>query len=164
MKGLALGTDPAKSALLNSKLDSAVFRTLLKSELHYMIKEKTMNNGSKIIPEELRSSDWLKDAQMPEGEEKVAYEFADWLAAIRNNRLAEKATRLWRLFRNGTLSGFEKALVVGALLYCIAPIDTVPDLIPLVGWVDDLAVVLGVLAYLDRGKEKPESSITTNPA
>lgn len=112
-----------------------------------------MNNGNNILPDELRSSDWLKEAQTVEGEEKITAEFVGWLAALRNSRLAEKATRLWRLFRNGTLSGFEKALVVGALLYCIAPIDMVPDLIPLIGCVDDLAVVLGVLAYLDRGSE-----------
>ena len=43
--------------------------------------------------------------------------------------------------------------MVEALLYCIAPIDMIPDLITLIGCVDDLAVVLGVLAYLDRGSE-----------
>lgn len=109
-----------------------------------------MNNENNTIPDELRRSDWLKKAQMPEGETKVAAELPGWLAALRNSRLVEKVTRLWRLFRNGTLTGFEKALVVGALLYCIAPMDMVPDLVPLIGYVDDLAVVLGVLAYLDR--------------
>ncbi len=112
-----------------------------------------MNNENNAIPKELRSSNWLKEAATPEGEAKAAAEFAGWLAALRNSGLAEKATRLWRLFRNGTLTGFEKALVVGALLYCIAPIDMIPDIIPLVGWVDDLAVVMGVLAYLDRGRK-----------
>jgi len=108
-----------------------------------------MNNEHPIIPEKLRESDWLKEAQTPEGEERVEAEFGGWLAGLRHTRLAEKASRLWRMFREGALTGFEKALVVGALLYCITPIDLAPDLIPIIGCVDDLAVVLGVLAYLD---------------
>lgn len=112
-----------------------------------------MNNGNNAIPKELRLSNWLKEVATPEREAKAAAEFTGWLAALRNSGLAEKANRLWRLFRNGTLSGFEKVLVVGALLYCIAPFDMIPDLIPVIGWVDDLAVVMGVLAYLDRGSK-----------
>ncbi len=111
-----------------------------------------MKNTNNIITDVLCSSDWLREARTPEGEKKVASEFAGWLTALRNSRLAEKASRLWGLFRSGALTGFEKALVVGALLYCIAPIDMMPDLIPLAGCVDDLAVVLGVLSYLDRGR------------
>ncbi|MDR0378916.1 MAG: DUF1232 domain-containing protein [Candidatus Accumulibacter sp.] len=113
-----------------------------------------MSNEHHIIPEELHEPDWLKDAQTPQGEEKVAAEFGGWLDGLRNTRLAEKASRLWRMFRNGTLSGFEKALVVAALLYCIIPADFTPDIIPLGGYIDDLAVVLGVLAYLDHGVEQ----------
>jgi uncharacterized membrane protein YkvA (DUF1232 family) len=44
-----------------------------------------------------------------------------------------------------------KALVVGAIGYIILPIDLIPDMIPVVGYADDLAsaagVVLAVTAY-----------------
>lgn len=33
-------------------------------------------------------------------------------------------------------------ILILALLYIISPIDLVPDVIPVVGWADDLAVVV----------------------
>ncbi|RPH37532.1 DUF1232 domain-containing protein [bacterium] len=41
-----------------------------------------------------------------------------------------------------------RVAIVGALGYLILPIDIVPDFIPLIGWVDDAAVVASVLAYV----------------
>jgi uncharacterized membrane protein YkvA (DUF1232 family) len=44
-----------------------------------------------------------------------------------------------------------KALVVGAIGYIILPIDLIPDMVPIVGYTDDLAsaagVVMAVAAY-----------------
>ena len=111
------------------------------------------NNENGILPEELRDRDWLKELSMPEDEETVNTEFESWQEKLRNSLLAEKVGRLWHLFRSGKLSGFDKAVVVGALLYCISPVDLVPDIVPLAGYVDDLVVVLGVLAYLDGKTE-----------
>lgn len=109
-----------------------------------------MKNENDIVPRDLRSSDLLRQGQTPEGEKKASSEFGKWLAALRDYRLADKAGQLWRLFKSGKLSGFDKAIIVAAILYCIAPADTVPDLIPAIGYLDDLLVVLGVLTYLDR--------------
>jgi len=33
------------------------------------------------------------------------------------------------------------AIIVGALLYVVSPIDAIPDFIPFFGWVDDIAIV-----------------------
>ena len=111
------------------------------------------NNENGILPEELRDRDWLKEIPMPEDEETVNAEFESWQERLRNSRLAEKVGRLWQLFKSGKLSGFDKAIVVGALLYCISPIDLTPDIIPVAGYLDDLVVVLGVMAYLDGKTE-----------
>ena len=40
-------------------------------------------------------------------------------------------------------NGFVVLVLVLALLYIISPIDIIPDPIPVVGWVDDVAVGLG---------------------
>ena len=40
-------------------------------------------------------------------------------------------------------NGFLVVILVLALLYIISPIDVIPDPIPVVGWVDDVAVGLG---------------------
>jgi len=40
-------------------------------------------------------------------------------------------------------NGFILFVLVLALLYIISPIDFIPDPIPVVGWVDDVAVSIG---------------------
>lgn len=107
------------------------------------------SNKQKINPKELNTPYWRTKTPTPEDEEKVQAEFEPWREKLKDNTLLEKVSRLWCLFRNGKLSGFDKAIVVGALLYCISPLDLTPDFIPILGYLDDLLVVLGVLAYLD---------------
>ena len=110
-------------------------------------------NEHGILPEEMRNRDWLEEIPAPMDEETVDVEFESWRERLRHGRLAEKVSRLWSLFKSGKLSGFDRAIVVGALLYCISPVDLTPDIIPLAGYLDDLVVVLGVLAYLDGKAE-----------
>ena len=33
------------------------------------------------------------------------------------------------------------AIIVGAIVYVVSPIDAIPDFIPFLGWVDDIAIV-----------------------
>jgi uncharacterized membrane protein YkvA (DUF1232 family) len=40
-------------------------------------------------------------------------------------------------------NGFVTFILILALLYIISPIDLVPDVIPIAGWVDDAAVGIG---------------------
>jgi uncharacterized membrane protein YkvA (DUF1232 family) len=48
----------------------------------------------------------------------------------------------WRLFRDPRVGRLPKALLVGAVLYVVSPIDFLDDFLPLIGIVDDLALVL----------------------
>lgn len=43
-----------------------------------------------------------------------------------------------------------KAIAIAGLVYVISPLDIVPDAIPIVGLSDDIAVVIGVLKYLEE--------------
>jgi hypothetical protein len=40
-------------------------------------------------------------------------------------------------------NGFVSFILIIALLYILSPIDLIPDVIPVVGWVDDAAVAVG---------------------
>jgi uncharacterized membrane protein YkvA (DUF1232 family) len=40
-------------------------------------------------------------------------------------------------------NGFTTFILILALLYILSPIDLIPDVIPVVGWVDDAAVAVG---------------------
>ena len=50
-------------------------------------------------------------------------------------------------------------LLIASLLYLVMPVDLVPDLIPLIGWVDDLLVVaLGVWsAFKSLPRSQPKA-------
>ena len=37
------------------------------------------------------------------------------------------------------------ALIILAALYIIFPIDFIPDIIPVIGWIDDIVVSLGAI-------------------
>lgn len=43
---------------------------------------------------------------------------------------------------------YRKSIVVAAILYFIVPIDTVPDIVPLLGYLDDIGVVAWTIKFL----------------
>ena len=45
------------------------------------------------------------------------------------------------------------AVVVGGILYTLSPLDLIPDVIPVIGWLDDVGVIAFVIGYLNRAKE-----------
>ncbi len=57
---------------------------------------------------------------------------------------------MWGLARDARVSLFDKALVVGAALYFVMPLDLVPDFLPFFGEVDDLVVLLMAVRRLLR--------------
>jgi uncharacterized membrane protein YkvA (DUF1232 family) len=46
---------------------------------------------------------------------------------------------------------YRKSVVIAAIMYFIAPIDAVPDLAPLIGFLDDFGVIAWTIRFL--GKE-----------
>jgi len=46
------------------------------------------------------------------------------------------------------------ALVIGALIYFLSPVDLIPDAIPVAGYVDDAAVIAFVVSYLSHDVNK----------
>ena len=58
------------------------------------------------------------------------------------------ALALFYCFKDPATSTWVRAAIVGGLGYLILPADFIPDFIPLVGWVDDAAVIATVLGYV----------------
>jgi uncharacterized membrane protein YkvA (DUF1232 family) len=48
----------------------------------------------------------------------------------------------WRLFRDRRVSVLAKALLALTIAYVVWPFDVIPDVLPFIGEVDDLALVL----------------------
>jgi uncharacterized membrane protein YkvA (DUF1232 family) len=63
--------------------------------------------------------------------------------------IVEKALLLRQLLASPEVPGWAKALVVGVLGYFILPLDAVPDFVPVLGYADDFAAMLLVLAELN---------------
>jgi uncharacterized membrane protein YkvA (DUF1232 family) len=102
---------------------------------------------------------YIQYATTPEGEAEIA------------DRLPAKVTRVQQLpdvsgklalllgwvaelaVQFSQASGAKKALIGGALLYFLMPVDLVPDFIPVAGLLDDLAVVSLVLGMIVNHSE-----------
>jgi len=70
------------------------------------------------------------------------------------------AALLWRLFRDKRVNIKTKMLVGGLLAYIASPIDIIPDFIPLIGKIDDVAIVLFAMNKIIN--EVPEEVILSN--
>ena len=55
---------------------------------------------------------------------------------------------LYRYLKDPFVKWYRKAIVAAALVYFIVPIDTIPDIAPLFGYLDDIGVIAAVLKYL----------------
>jgi uncharacterized membrane protein YkvA (DUF1232 family) len=55
---------------------------------------------------------------------------------------------LFQYMKDPYVQWYRKSIVVAALLYFILPIDTIPDIAPLIGYLDDLGVIMAVVKYL----------------
>jgi uncharacterized membrane protein YkvA (DUF1232 family) len=57
-------------------------------------------------------------------------------------RLPSYIRLVWALLRDGRVPWAQKLILAGILGYIVLPIDLVPDVIPVLGQLDDIAVIL----------------------
>jgi uncharacterized membrane protein YkvA (DUF1232 family) len=58
---------------------------------------------------------------------------------------------LFRLMRDARVSKMDKAVLAGTIIYVIAPLDFIPDLIPFIGQIDDIYLVaIALLRLINR--------------
>lgn len=61
---------------------------------------------------------------------------------------AKDIMALFNYMMDPFVSWHRKAIVIIGLIYFIAPIDTIPDLAPFIGYLDDLGVITAMLKFL----------------
>ena len=61
---------------------------------------------------------------------------------------ARDIVALYNFMKDPLVRWHRKAIVIAALIYFIMPIDTIPDLTPFFGYLDDLGVITALLKYL----------------
>lgn len=70
------------------------------------------------------------------------------------------ARQLWAALRHPAAPTWLKVGTVLTLLYVLSPIDLIPDWIPFVGWMDDLAVVTFAIRWMLKNLP-PEVAMAT---
>jgi uncharacterized membrane protein YkvA (DUF1232 family) len=65
-------------------------------------------------------------------------------------RLPTYIRLVWALLRDGRVPGGQKLILAGIGAYLFFPIDLIPDFVPVLGQLDDLAVVLLGLDFFIR--------------
>jgi uncharacterized membrane protein YkvA (DUF1232 family) len=68
----------------------------------------------------------------------------------RGVRFTKHIFALFRYMVDENIPWYKKTIVVAALAYFIMPVDAVPDLIPIIGYMDDFGVIAAVLGFLGR--------------
>lgn len=63
---------------------------------------------------------------------------------------AADALSLWYLARDPETPASAKAMVLAALAYFVVPADAIPDVLPVIGYTDDAAVIAAVIALVGR--------------
>ena len=76
------------------------------------------------------------DEPKPAGAQEGLIAFLDRLA----RRLAVEVHTLWLVFRHNDTPWPVKAVLILLLAYLASPVDLIPDVIPILGMLDDLAV------------------------
>lgn len=95
------------------------------------------------------TSDYESHDKFDEGKEYVDENF--WAKVERVGKklsFTKDLKALFNYFADDSIPWYRKTIVVGALIYFIMPIDSIPDMAPLVGYLDDLGVVTAVIKYL----------------
>ena len=74
-----------------------------------------------------------------------------------------KAVQLWFVMQKSDVPAATKAVIMGALGYLIAPLDFLPDLMPVLGYTDDLVAItfalIKVQGYIDDEVERKSKKL-----
>ncbi len=91
----------------------------------------------------------IQEGSKPGAEEGVKKNFWHYFKKKQSHlSISGQIEKIYDLLTSGNLSTTDKALIVGTLAYFINPFDIIPDMIPFVGFVDDLTIIALVYRYL----------------
>jgi uncharacterized membrane protein YkvA (DUF1232 family) len=116
-----------------------------------MINKETEPTLSSEDYSDLNDLDFGGDTEEETTEKIVFVEENLWTKLERVGKkisFAKDILALVNYMRDSYVSWHRKVIVVAALIYFISPIDTIPDLAPLFGYLDDLGVITALLKFL----------------
>ncbi len=105
--------------------------------------------------QELEQSSWGRQASQPAQQERIIKQIPRLLKKLgKKHPIAHKAQEAFRLFVKGRSEGqsflsTRNVLILGAaLLYFLCPLDVLPDVVPVVGYLDDIGLLAMALSFV----------------
>lgn len=77
--------------------------------------------------------------------------------AMQNNNRVSSGLRLLRAMRDPRIPTWIKFLPLLALVYLVMPIDIIPDPILIVGWLDDLLIVVTLVSQAMKAVDRHQT-------
>jgi len=94
-------------------------------------------------------SEYNSESKFNEGKEYIEENFWEKVERVgKKISFAKDIKALFNYFSDKNVQWYRKSIVLGALVYFIVPIDIIPDISPLVGYLDDLGVITAVVKYM----------------
>ena len=72
--------------------------------------------------------------------------------------LLRRPRAMFRFLTDGTAPWFPRLLAVFTVLYLVSPLDLIPDVIPIVGWLDDIGFLSFAIAYVAAAAARHENA------
>lgn len=127
--------------------------------------------------DELKQSEWWEKARDPKVQASICNTAEMWLHKFgKKNKVALRVSEAIRLLRS-SLKDKKVAtprniiILTAVLLYTITPLDGIPDILPVVGWLDDLGLlalavktVMDALSVKKADKTSENSKLTADSA
>ena len=87
----------------------------------------------------------LRDGELQRRSGGLALQLARALPQLKDSEQLRELKLLRRLLLDERVPLWQKAIPVEAAVYLVSPLDLIPDVLPVLGQLDDLAVLLGSL-------------------
>ena len=72
-------------------------------------------------------------------------------------------SKLLRYIRDPAVATWRKASGLLAVLYVVSPVDLVPDVFPVIGWLDDAGVIGALAMFMVREIKKHSAKVEAAP-
>ena len=82
--------------------------------------------------------------------------------AKRNLPALRKPGAIWRYLKNPNTAKLPKLFLLAAIAYVALPVDLIPDVAPIVGWLDDLGFATFALGWIS--KKASEAAVAEDEA
>lgn len=114
---------------------------------------------------DFEQSEWVQRMKDPKNRQIIMATAEKWLrTAGKKSPVFQRVNLIYNMLRHGKaealLTPRNIAILAAVLLYAISPLDCIPDIIPVIGWMDDMGLLAMAIAaitpiFLQKHEEVP---------